>query len=85
MTALYASTIILNLMRATTGSQWTSRKRGVTCEARCRILDALQRFNRSGRESSQERFAVVEAGDDQLLDLKLSCFPCEERPDFRML
>ena len=47
----------------------------------CRILDALQRFDRGGRESSQERVAVVEAGDDKCLDQELCCFPCEEGLD----
>ena len=44
-------------------------------EARCRVLD--QRFNHRGRESGQERVAVVKAGDDQSLDQELS----EEGPD----
>ena len=41
----------------------------------------LQRYNCPGRESSQERDAVVEARDDERLDQELSCFPHEERPD----
>ena len=42
--------------------------RKVEHEAHCHVLDTLQRFNRRDRESSQERVAVVEAGDDQHLD-----------------
>ena len=34
-----------------------------------------------GRESSQERVAVVEASDDERLDQHLCCFTCEEGPD----
>ena len=45
------------------------------------VLDALQRLDRGGRESSQERVAVVEAGDDECLDQELCCFPCEEGSD----
>ena len=44
------------------------------------VQDTLQRFNRRGRESSQERVAVVEAGDDQRLDQELCCVPREEGP-----
>ena len=35
------------------------------------MLDTLQSFDRGGRESSQERAAVVEAGDDERLDQEL--------------
>ena len=55
--------------------------RQVEHEACCSILDTLQRFDCGGRESSQERIAVVEAGDDERLDQGLSCFPREEGPD----
>ena len=34
-----------------------------------------------GKESQQERVALVEVGGDQCLDQKLSCFPPEEGPD----
>jgi len=44
-------------------------------KACCGVLDALQRFDCGGRESSQESVAVVEASDDPC------CFSCEERPD----
>ena len=37
-------------------------------EARCRVLDTLQKFSLRGRESSQERDAVVEAGNGQRLN-----------------
>ena len=46
-----------------------------------RVLDALQRLDRGGRQSSQERVAVVEAGDDECLDQELRCFPPEEGSD----
>ena len=52
--------------------------RQVVHESRCRVLDALQRLDRRGRESSQERVAVVEVGDDECLDQELCCFPREE-------
>ena len=39
----------------------------------------LQRFSLRGMKSSQEKVAVVLAGDDQRLDQELC--PCEERPD----
>ena len=55
--------------------------RQVEHKSRCRVLDALQRLDRGGRESSQERVAVVEAGDDKCLDQELCCFPCEEGSD----
>lgn len=50
-------------------------------EARCSVLDTLQRFSCRGWESSQEGVAVVQAGDDQRLDQELRCVFCEERPD----
>jgi len=34
-----------------------------------------------GRESSQERFAVVEASDDERLDQDLCLFTCEDPAD----
>ena len=43
------------------------------------ILDTLQSFDHGGRESSQERVAVVSSGVDQHLDQELSSFPREER------
>ena len=48
---------------------------------RCRVLDVLQRLDGGGRESSQERVAVVEAGEDECWDQELRCFPYEERSD----
>ena len=50
-------------------------------EAYCSFLDTLQRFDYGERKSSQERFAVVKAGDDECLDQELCCFPHEEGPD----
>ena len=41
----------------------------------------LQRFDCGDRKSSQERVAVVEAGDDEHLDQELRCYPLEEGPD----
>ena len=41
----------------------------------CDILDKLQMFGRGGRESSQGRVAVFEAGYEEHLDLELWCFP----------
>ncbi|KAK0146345.1 hypothetical protein N1851_014339 [Merluccius polli] len=55
----------------TSGSKWREERghvgelRQVEHESCCRVLDALQRLDRGGRESSQERVAVVEAGDDE--------------------
>ena len=45
----------------------------------CSIL--VQWFSRRGWESSQNTVAVVQAGDDQLLDQEFHCILCEERPD----
>ena len=38
--------------------------RQVEHESCCRVLDALQRLDHGGRESSQERVAVVEVRDE---------------------
>ena len=54
--------------------------RQVEHESCCRVLDALQRLGRGGRQSSQERVAAVEAGDE-CLDQVLCCFPPEEGSD----
>ena len=73
LTALKASTIVLNWMRDATGSQWRSRrKEGVTWEDLGKLLM---------RHQSQEGVAVVQVGDDQRLDQDLCCIFCEERPD----
>ena len=55
--------------------------RQVVHESCCSVLEALQRLDRRGRESSQERVAVVEEGDDECLDQELRCFPREEGSD----
>ena len=47
LTALESRTIILNRMRAATGSQWRSRRRGVTLE-NLGILKTRQRFSCRG-------------------------------------
>jgi len=79
LTAMKASTSVLNLMRAITGRQWRSRKRGVTWEnfgklntsCAAAFWNALYGFDCGGRESSQERVAVVEVSHDELLDQDL--------------
>ena len=66
LSAIKLVIVILNWMWAATGSQWRYQ---VKCEnsgrvkARCAALDTLQRFCRRGWESSQERVAVVQVGD----------------------
>jgi len=52
-------------------------------QVRCCVLDALYTFDCRGRESSQERVAVVKASDDERLDQDLYCFTCEEGPEIR--
>ena len=47
----------------------------------CNVLEKLQRFDHGGRETSQERGAVVKAGDDERFHQELSCFPLEKGPD----
>ena len=42
-------------------------------EAHCSILNTLQRFSRRCWESSQEEVAVVQVGDDRILEQKLPC------------
>ena len=48
-------------------------------EACCGVT--LQRFDCGDTKSSQERFAVVEAGDDKCLDQELCCLTCKEGLD----
>ena len=50
-------------------------------EARCNVLDMLQRFSCRCWDSSQEGVAVVQVGDDRNLEQDLRCIFCEERPD----
>jgi len=67
--ALQASTNDLNLMRAITGSQWRSRKRGVTWEhfgnLNTRHAAMFWMSCKGLTESSQERIAVVKTSLDQ--------------------
>ena len=55
--------------------------RKIVNDACCSILDTLWQFSLRGWESSQEGVAVVQVGDDQLLDQEVRCVFCEERPD----
>ena len=48
-------------------------------KVRCRVLDTLQWFSHRGWESSQERVAVVQVGDDQRLGQELHCILFEAR------
>ena len=48
-------------------------------QAGCSVLDKLQGFDGVGGESSQQRVAVVQTGEDKCLDYNLCNFLCEVR------